>query len=290
MNRVLVTGAAGVVGHFLLPRLVAAGLEVHALSRVDRFTEGVCWHRGDLEQPTRTNGLPPADAAVHLAPIWLLPPILPRLRELGVRRLIAFSSTSALTKADSASVAERALAQRLVDAEARVAGEAGYARWTICRPTLIYGAGRDRNVSEIARFVHRFGFFPVAGRGSGLRQPVHAADLADACLTALAPESPACGRTLNLVGGETLGYREMVVRVFQALGRRPRVVHLPAAGMRGLIAALATLPRFRHLDAAMVERMDVDMAFDPEPARGALGFAPRPFFPQREDLGLTGDA
>lgn len=46
---VLVTGATGTLGKELLPRLVSAGHEVHALSRrVHEPEEGVVWFQGDL--------------------------------------------------------------------------------------------------------------------------------------------------------------------------------------------------------------------------------------------------
>ena len=121
-----------------------------------------------------------ADCLVHAAPIWLLPPWLPRAADAGVHRLVAFSSTSRFTKQGSGSPRERETARRLAEAEDAVqeACRRRGIRWTILRPTLVYGGGRDRNVSDVARFVARFGFFPIAGRGTGRRQPVHGADLA----------------------------------------------------------------------------------------------------------------
>ncbi len=57
--------------------------------------------------------------------------------------------------------------------------------WVILRPTLIYGHGRDKNITEIARFIRRFGFFPLLGKANGLRQPIHVEDVAEACFAAL---------------------------------------------------------------------------------------------------------
>jgi nucleoside-diphosphate-sugar epimerase len=104
-----------------------------------------------------------------------------------VRRLIAFSSTSAATKADSAEPEERAVAARLRDGEAAVQAfcDARGVAWTVFRPTLIYAEGRDANVSRLARLIARWRVFPLAGEGRGRRQPVHAEDLALACLQAL---------------------------------------------------------------------------------------------------------
>jgi nucleoside-diphosphate-sugar epimerase len=52
LKRVLVTGATGFIGRHSLPKLVDAGFEVHALSRVNYDKKpscsGVFWHTGDL--------------------------------------------------------------------------------------------------------------------------------------------------------------------------------------------------------------------------------------------------
>ena len=116
-------------------------------------------------------------------PLWLVPPLLPRLA--GSRQLIVFSSTSVFTKATSKDPNERSVAEDLAAAETKIAEfcTAKNIHWTILRPTMIYGGGRDRNVSAIARFIERWGVFPLVYPAKGLRQPVHADDLP-------APRSP----------------------------------------------------------------------------------------------------
>lgn len=86
-------------------------------------------------------------------------------------------------------------------------------QYTILRPTMIYGRGLDRNVSQIASIVRRFGFFPLFGPARGLRQPIHVDDVALACVRSL---EGAKSSTYNISGGERLTYREMVIRIFQA--------------------------------------------------------------------------
>jgi nucleoside-diphosphate-sugar epimerase len=155
--------------------------------------------------------------------------------------------------------------------------------WVILRPTLIYGRGRDKNVCEIARFIRRFGFFPLFGPAQGLRQPVHAEDLAAACLAA-ADAPAAANRAYNLSGGETLRYRDMVGRIFVALNRRPRLLPVPLGAFRTMLAAMRLLPRYRHWSAAMAERMNRDLVFDHAEAVRDLRFAPRPFHPSAADI------
>jgi nucleoside-diphosphate-sugar epimerase len=285
MRRVLVTGATGLVGYFLLPRLQAAGTAVHALSRYPQPESDIHWHAGDLSVSSDwAHGIPEMDTCIHAAPLWLLPPLLPQLYSLGVSRLIAFGSTSRFTKTDSASPRERSVAQALALAEGELAEQGERLHWTVFRPTLIYGAGRDRNVSAIAGFIRRFGFFPVAGAAVGRRQPVHGADLADACLAAL-DVGATHRRAFNLGGGEELTYREMVVRIFEGLGRRPRIVPLPESALRAATKIAARLPGLGSVDPAMVDRMKRDMVFPLADAQAAFGYAPRAFRPTRADLG-----
>ncbi len=217
-----------------------------------------------------------ADTLIHLAPIWLLPDLLPSLS--GIGRIIAFSSTSLYTKAESKDPHERELAKKLADAEKSVieACEKMGIAWTILRPTIIYCPGKDRNLTRISRFIAKFGFFPLAGKGSGLRQPVHAADLADACMSVMESERTR-GRSYNLSGGETLTYREMVARIFQGLGKNPRFVSIPLPLLRMMLTALAMLPRYRNYTAEMADRMDSDLCFDHSDAASDFAYSPRPF-------------
>ena len=277
---VIVTGASSQVGRFLLPLLSEAGYEALAISRYPDKAgvpslPRVKWIMADI---TKDFGvIPPSRPAalIHTAPIWVSPRFAESLR---ADRIIALSSTSALTKAGSASSKEREVSRILRESETALAQTCAQtnAPLTIFRPTLIYGAGMDMNVTSIARFIKALRFFPMIGAGSGLRQPVHAQDLARACLTAL--ENPATfGKTYNLGGGETLAYRKMVERIFRGLGLTPRVMRIPAPIFRMALKMVSALPRFSHVTPEMADRMNEDMTFDNSEAVRDFGYAPRPF-------------
>ena len=217
-------------------------------------------------------------ALIHLAPLWLLSAEL--LDRSGARRVIAFSSTSRYSKEASSSPGERALARRLAEAEERLAGEAearGVA-WTVFRPTLIYGCGRDQNVARVARLIRRYGVFPLAGEARGLRQPVHADDLAAACVAALGAPA-AFNRAYDLSGGETLSYRAMVAAIARACGRRPRLPAVPVGLLRAAIGLARHWPGGRDLTVGMAERMNQDLCFDHAEATRDFGYRPRAFDP-----------
>ncbi len=279
--RIVVTGATSLVGRFLLPRLREGGHEVHAVSRrplPEGSSSGAVWHALDIGAGSHEWGFERASHLIHLAPLWLLPNLVPELASCGLQRLIGFGSTSRLSKTASSDPKEREIAQRLTRAEEELerACAAHGVQWTLMRPTLIYGGGHDQNVTAIAGVIRRLGLFPVAGEARGLRQPVHAADLAEACLAVLA--NPATfNRAYDLHGGTTLRYREMVEAIFRGLGRRPRIASIPLPLYRALLRSVSLLPGYRHVTPAMADRMNQDLCFDAADAMRDFGYHPRPF-------------
>lgn len=283
-----VLGASSLVGGCLLSSLIERGVSAVAFSRKKQIGS----HGGAVEwRQLPTLGTQSLDVThpighwICVAPIWVLPDYFSLIEASGARRVVVLSSTSRFTKVGSADKAEVAIAAKLADAEARVRAwaEARGIEWVILRPTLIYGLGRDKNISEMARFIRRFGFFPLLGQAQGQRQPIHAVDVAAACVAALQAPGTA-NRAYNISGGETLAYREMVARVFAALGRPTRLLTVPLWAFRLAVSVLRCLPRYRQWSAAMAERMNRDLVFDHTEAVRDLGFKPRGFVLMAEDL------
>ena len=212
---------------------------------------------------------------VCAAPIWTLPEHFNLLLAYGIKRIIILSSTSRFSKQDSSDHAEQAIAQQLMKSEKQVQAwaTANQVEWIILRPTLIYGHGRDKNITEIARFISRFGFFPLFGSAHGLRQPIHAVDVSLACFNALNTLNLK-NRSYNLTGGETLAYRDMVKCVFAALKRSPRLLTVPLWAFKLALLVLGRLPRYQHWTSAMAERMNQDLVFDRSDAKRDFNFSP----------------
>jgi len=274
--RILVTGGSSVVGDYLLPRLAAQGHEVTVLSRRARSEPG--WRRVDAaREPVWDDSLSGTEALINLAPLPLLSRVLPGA-PAKLKRVVAIGTTSVYTKDGSSSAKDRELVRQQRAAEQGLfdACAARGIRYTLFRPTLVYDGMRDKNIARIARIIRRFGFFPVAAPGTGLRQPLHADDLAAACVAALGAQD---SRSYELAGGERLTYRAMLERIFQSLGRKPHILPLPVGVYRAAISAARVLPRYRTLTPAVAERMNQDMVFDSSAAARDFGLTPRGFAP-----------
>jgi nucleoside-diphosphate-sugar epimerase len=278
-------GATSAVGSRLLPLLRERNLTVTAVSR--RTLTGwqqshpeVHWLSAALADApsifagvTHVLSLGPCDAFVD----WLAR----QPTSSSLRQVIAFGSTSAETKVDSASADERALAASLRDSEARLASECARlgVAWTLLRPTLIYG-GADDLVARIGRLAARWHVYPrpLGAVGRALRQPVHAADLAAAVVACIDNPAAFNGR-FDLAGQETLSLADLIRRSAHACCSFALPVPMPAEALLRLAGSIGVLPRSSALGAASRTRLARDQVFDTAPARAALGFAPRGFVP-----------
>jgi len=281
MNEVVVTGARSQIGLFLLPRLERVGYSVQAVSRAappdpEGPGEGVRWIRPE-------DGADQARFLVSCGPLGLARRFLERPGP--VEKVVVFSTTSVLTKRASRDRRERAQIEAIA-ADERVLNDICLERGidlVLLRPTLVYGCGLDRNVSLLLKLGERGGFIPVSTRAGGLRQPVHAEDLAQLAADCLSADT---GRFLDFTapGGEALSYREMVERVVRC-GRRPvRLLPLPPALLAALVRLASLTGPGKGVNPEMVRRQSLDLVFEPTNLPPTIGWNPRPFRPVTADF------
>lgn len=280
---VVLLGASSQIGVFLLPLLLDAGHRVVAVSR--KAPVGGTIMNPSLRWTSRVDELEaddPVDALVSCGPLGLAVNWVDQLK--GLTRCVAFSSSSVHSKENLEIEALRD-AEEMLRAHCRRAGSA----LCLLRPTLIYGCGRDRNVSLLASFGRRFGWIPVSRKADGLRQPVHAGDLALAALRALQC-APPLDHQGELCGGSTLSYRAMVEAVAACDAVNARVVALNPGLFRALLRLVGWLPAAAGLSAEMVDRQSMDLVFDDESTRRRLGIATRTFCPSEKDFRVPSEA
>lgn len=270
--KVLISGGTGLLGQGFLRLLHEAGgyevrCFVHQTSPVERLgglelAYGDARDVGSMERALRGT-----DAFVHVAGIQYTPQVLEAMRRAGVERLVAVSSTSAHSRFESRS------APRLTN-EALLPGSG--LRWTVVRPTMIYGSELDHNMHKLLRFLDRSPVFPLFGSGENLWQPVYYEDLARGLYAALT-KSGTEGQTYDLPGLRPLTYLDLVRTAAGALGRKTRIVRLPVEPVRRVLQVAEGLRLRLPVSSEQVLRLREDKAYPYDKAREELGYAPRAF-------------
>jgi nucleoside-diphosphate-sugar epimerase len=276
--RVHVTGGSGFLGGYVISMLLERGYTVTALARsavaADRLRAlGAQAIHGDLDEPASIDNAlaaSEADTLVNLASLGFghAPTIVAAAEDAGIERAVFVSTTAIFTKLDAPSKNTRVAAEDTI--------RSSRLRWTIIRPTMIYGSPADRNMWRLLRLLRRVPIVPAPGGGHTLQQPVHVADLADAVVAA-AERDVAIGKAYDIAGPDGITFREVARAAGAAVGRTTRILPLPASALARALRAVERSGRQLPIRAEQIERLTEDKMFDIEFARHDLDYEPRPF-------------
>jgi uncharacterized protein YbjT (DUF2867 family) len=270
--KILVSGGTGLLGQGLLRLLSETGdCEVRCFVRRTSLVErlgGLELAYGDAgDTDSIARALHGMDAFVHLAGIRYTPEVLEAMQRAGVERLVIVSSTSAHSRFEFRS------APRLLNEALLVESNL---RWTVVRPSMIYGSELDHNMHKLLRFLSHSPVFPLFGSGENLWQPVYYEDLAGGLYAALTkPEAD--GQSYDLPGPRPLTYLDLVRTAAGALGKSTRIVRIPAEPVRRALALAERMGLPLPVSSEQVLRLREDKAYSYEKARKELGYAPRVF-------------
>ncbi len=275
--RLLVTGGSGFLGRYVLREAARRRHETVALARSEAAAALVAGRGaqpldGDLDQP---DALPAifasarCDVLVNLASLGFghAPAIVAAAEHAGLKRGVFVSTTAITTTLPAPTKRIRLAAEQEIRSSAL--------EWTILRPTMIYGAPGDRNLSRLLALLTRIPVLPVPGRDH-LQQPVHAADLAEAVLAA-AERPDAAGQSYDVAGPEPLTFEELLRVSARAVGSSTRLVPVPLAPIIAVARGYERNSQHPRIKVEQLERLAEDKAFRIDDAAGDLGYAPRPF-------------
>jgi uncharacterized protein YbjT (DUF2867 family) len=283
----LLTGATGLIGSTLLPRLLAEGVQVRCLVRDPRRLGAqrvrVQIALGDLtDPPSFRNAMRGVETVVHLGASIRDQPngsieelcgiatwrMVEAAERQGVERFVFFSALGASTHHRTRCLRAKALAEQAVR-EADLSS-------IVFAPSIVYAPG-DPWLTLLERLA-LLPVMPVSGRGRALYQPIWAEDVAGCVVAALRAESTDRCTRHELAGPETISHEDIVRAVLRSLNRRRPLVHVPtpvvSRALR-LLEAVAGAGAFATWDEA--ELMEVAMTS----ARGAADVEALGIKPQR---------
>lgn len=290
--KILVTGATGFTGSYVVPALLEQGWEVACFVRKTSQTgylpkDRVELRYGDLmDKGSLLAALEGIDTLVNIASLGFgnAANVVGAAVESGISRAIFFSTTSIYTTLNPDTKAVRLAAERLIM-------DSGIP-YTIIRPTMIYGSPRDRNICKFIRFIKVSPVFPVFGTGEYKLQPVFVEDLAYAVVAILSSDRT-IGKSYNLSGGSELTLKEFIRVISEHLGKKTSLIHFPPKPFVLLLSLIEKASIRLPIKSEQIQRFNEHKVFSHQDAADDFGYSPLLFSEglqiELKEMGLIDD-
>lgn len=267
---ILITGAAGHVGHAVTERLAARGASVRALvhnpkkarARLDGIEVEIV--QGDVvELASLERAMDGVEAVVHLVAIAIERPgvtyekinyrgtlnVLEAARRAGVQRFVHMGQMGSSPDVPYRFLRSKGMAQKAV--------EESDLHWTVLRPSVIFGP-TDEFANVLARLLRITPIlFPVPGDGQTRFQPIYVGNVAGACVRCLDGDST-IQRVYELGGPEILTYDEMLDRIMETIDARRLTIHLPVPVLRPVVQLMEVALPNPPVTTSLLQLLAVD--------------------------------
>jgi len=238
MKRIAITGAAGLVGQNLVPRLKARGYSIIAFDKHPENTQilrelhpDIEVVEADLAQPGAwMEGLAGVDTLVILQAqiggldeaefvrnnVTATEHLIAAARSHAIGYIVQISSSVVNSRADDFYTRTKTAQEKLFAAVD--------IPHVVLRPTLMFGWFDRKHLGWLRRFMDRVPVFPIPGDGRFVRQPLYAGDFA--AIIASAIETRITG-TYDISGLTPIDYGDLIRLIKDVTKARARIVHIP---------------------------------------------------------------
>ena len=247
VEKIVITGAAGLVGHNLVDelgtlgyrRVVAIDKHAHNLGLLAQMHPWIEALEADLAEPGAwEDALASAHVVVQLHAqitgkygvdfernnLSATQRVLGACRRHAVPYLVHISSSVVNSRADDSYTRTKKAQEALVVASG--------VRHCVLRPTLMFGPFDPKHFGWISRFMEKTPIFPVPGDGRYMRQPLYERDFCKCVAWCIAHQPD--GAVYDIVGDERIDYIDIVRAIKRAKQLRTLIVCIPI----GLFALL----------------------------------------------------
>lgn len=279
---VLITGATSQLGEVLVKKLVERNENVRCFVRADSKIEKLKYENVDFaygdfnDIPSINKAVKDIDYLIHIGGIWHAEKFLMELdrENVNLKKAIFVGSTSRFQKVNSKDPKEINLVTGMTNAEELINNSKQ--KTIIIRPTMLYGLDKDKNIYTLIKFMNKYRVFPIIGEGTGLKQPVHVYDVADAVLTSMYKED-LCKNEYNIPGASPVEYNEMIQQIKRNLGKSVFVFHIPITLARIGFYLFKKLRPNTFLNIEMINRVNKSYTFEYTNAQKDFNYQPMSF-------------
>src|SRR5271168_2603554 len=242
-GKIVITGAAGLVGQNLIPRLRAKGFtEIVAMDKhptnvkiLKKYHPTVrVLHKDLAEESASTHGWGEELIACEALVIahaqiggvdseeFIRNNVLAteRLLEAAIRYKVPYIISISSSVVNSMAVDNYTETKKVQEALVAASG----IPQVVLRPTLMFGWFDRKHVGWLARFMQRVPIFPIPGSGRFLRQPLFAGDFCDIIASSIMNETTGA---YNITGQERIDYIDLIRAVKRATGAKAHIQKVP---------------------------------------------------------------
>lgn len=273
MRKIIVTGAAGLVGQNLVARLKdrsdleLIGIDKHAAnSRLFReihpsveLIESDLAQKGDWEKcfegadtvivnQAQIGGLDYEEFDANN--IVATRNILSAAREHSVSYFVGISSSVVNSKASDSYTHSKTI-QETIFTESAIPH-------IILRPTLMFGWFDRKHLGWLRRFMDRTPVFPIPGNGQFIRQPLYVGDFVSIIASAI--ETRKTG-THDISGLEQIFYGDLIEMIHSIVKPKARIIHIPYGAFWVLLWLYAHLDKNPPFTTQQLEALVIPETF-----------------------------
>jgi nucleoside-diphosphate-sugar epimerase len=273
MRKIVITGAAGLVGQNLVARLKSrndlelVGIDKHE-ANVRLFREvhpGVQMIEADLAQPgkwedcfagadtvvinqSQIGGLYQAEYQTNN--VIATKEILAAIETQGVPYFVGVSSSVVNSSADDFYTRSKTAQEKLY--------VASLVPHIILRPTLMFGWFDRKHLGWLRRFMDRTPVFPIPGKGQFTRQPLYVGDFVSIIIASI--EQRKTG-VYDISGLEQISYGDLIAMIHDIVKPRARIVNIPYSMFWALLWLYARVDKNPPFTTGQLEALVIPETF-----------------------------
>ena len=287
-GKVVVTGAAGLVGQNLVPRLKERGFDIVAIDKHPANTRILKELHPDIEVIEADI----AEAGDWEAALAGAVSVVAGHAQIGGLDPEAFRRNNITATGRLLAAAGKAGVSHLVQISSSVVNSAAVDFYTeskkeqeslaldsgipciVLRPTLMFGWFDRKHLGWLARFMARSPVFPVPGSGRYLRQPLYAGDFCSIIDASIANRM--AGAAYNISGLAKIDYIDLVTALRTVLDLKTPIVRIPYGLFWAMLRAYAVFDRDPPFTTVQLEALVTPDVFEVIDWPAIFGVKPTP--------------
>lgn len=289
-KKIVLPGAAGLVGQNLVARLLAKGytdivvIDKHEanLAVLKQVQPGITTELADLAVPgSWQRHFVGADVVVMLQAqiggidyqefvrnnVDSTRLVLEQIRLNAVPRLVHISSSVVVSSADDFYTRSKKEQEQMVL-------DSGI-ECPILRPTLMFGWFDRKHLGWLSRFMAKMPVFPVPGDGRFMRQPLYVGDFCNVIISCI--ENDVRTGIFNITGHEQVDYIDIIRQIKRATHAKARIVKIPYGLFHALLSIWAVFDKNPPFTTQQLEALVAKDEFEVTDWPGQFGVRSTPF-------------